>query len=167
MDKKDFSKIYLNYFESLCLYAYRFFSEKDEAYEIVQDVMLKLWGKRDNLSYIDNIEKYLYRSVYNGCVNKLEKLKVKKKYADDKRLKLLEIELENFEETFYQWEIREKINCAVEKLTTQEKIIFEMRYYESMKYKEIASQLCISERTVETHLQKAIKFLRNKLKKLR
>jgi len=167
MDKNEFSRIYLKYFEPLGLYAYRFFAEKDEAYEIVQDVMLKLWEKRDELSQINHIEKYLYRAVYNSCLNKLEKLKVQQKYVDHKRLKLLEIELESFEETFYQWEIREKINGAVDKLTAQEKKIFEMRYHEQMKYKEIANQLDISERTVETHLQKSIKFLRNKLKKIR
>jgi RNA polymerase sigma-70 factor (ECF subfamily) len=168
MDKKKFSKIYLNYFEPLCVYAYRFFQEKDEAYEIVQDVMLKLWEKKDTLlSNIDCIEKYLYRAVHNGCINKLEKLKVQNKYTDYRRLKLLEIELEDFEESFYQWEIREKINSEVENLSPKEKKIFELRYSENMKYREIASLLNISERTVETHLQKAIKFLRKKLKKFR
>jgi RNA polymerase sigma-70 factor (ECF subfamily) len=167
MSKKDFSKIYIKYFEPLCYYAFRFFSEKDEAYEIVQDVMLKIWEKKDTLSSIDNIEKYLYRCVYNSCINKLEKLKVQKKYVDSKRLKLLEIDLENFEDTFFQWEIREKINLEVSKLTSQERKIFEMRFLEDMKYKEIASKLSISERTVESHLQKAVKFLRKKLHKLR
>lgn len=167
MNKIRFSEIYLKYFEPLCFYAYRFFPEKDEAYEIVQDVMLKLWENKNTLSEINHIDKYLYRAVYNSCINKLEKLKVQKKYTDYKRLKLLEIELEDFEETFYLWEIREKIEKELGRLTPQEKTIFDLRYFENMRYKEIAKKLNISERTVETHLQKATKILRSKLKKMR
>lgn len=160
MNKQDFSEIYLDYFESLCLYAYRFFPEKEEAHDIVQEVMVKIWEKKESLPSIGNMEAYLYRAVYHGCLNKLEKLKVRDKYADRKRIRLLEIELESFEETFFQWELREKINDEVSKLSPQEKKIFTMRYLQSKKYKEIASLLNISERTVETHIQNATKKLR-------
>ncbi|SHE37730.1 RNA polymerase sigma-70 factor, ECF subfamily [Mariniphaga anaerophila] len=166
MDKNEFTKIYQAYFEPLCLYAFRFFPEEGEATEIVQEVMLRIWEKRNTLPPVQSIEKYLYRSVYNGCVNRLEKLKVQNKYINYSRVRLLEIELENFDDTFYQWEIREKIDNEVKKFTPQVKKIFEMRYLDSMKYKEIANELGISERTVETHLQKATKTLREKLRKL-
>lgn len=160
MNKQDFSEIYLDYFESLCLYAYRFFPEKEEAHDIVQEVMVKIWEKKESLPPIGNMEAYLYRAVYHGCLNKLEKLKVRDKYADRKRIRLLEIELESFEETFFQWELREKINDEVSKLSSQEKKIFTMRYLQSKRYKEIATLLNISERTVETHIQNATKKLR-------
>lgn len=160
MDKEDFSEIYLQYFESLCLYAYRFFPEKEEAHDIVQEVMVKIWEKKESISEIGNMKGYLYRAVYNGCINKLKKLKVRDKYADQRRLRLLEIELESFEETFFQWELREKINDEVDKLSPQEKKIFMMRYKQLKRYKEIASILNISERTVETHIQNATKKLR-------
>lgn len=163
MDKKEFSEIYLQYFESLCLYAYRFFPEKEVAHDIVQEVMVKVWEKKESISEIENIKGYLFRAVYNGCINKLKKLKVRDKYADQKRLMLLEIELENFEETFFQWELREKINTEVDKLSPQEKKIFMMRFIQLKRYKEIASILNISERTVESHIQNATKKLRTAL----
>lgn len=165
INKKSFTEIYLKYFESLCSYACRFSNDKDESYEIVQNVMMNLLEKENSLPNINSIEKYLFRSVYNSCINNLEKKKVQNKYINYKKIRLLEIELENFEETFYQNELKNIIQSEIKKFTPKEKIVFEMRYVDGLKYKDIAEKLNISTRTVESHLQKTIKILREKFKK--
>ncbi len=163
--KNLFKELYMDFYEPLCKYAFRYFSDKDEAEDIVQTVMAKLWEQKDKLHEIKNLENYMYRAVHNTCLNKIQQLKVKDNYSDYNQRQLALIELEDFEQTFYQWEIREKLDVEIEKLTPKAKEVFGMRFLENMRYKEISEKLNISERTVESHLQNAVKVLRARLKK--
>lgn len=163
--KRDFAALYKCYFEPLCRYAYRFFPNKDDAYEIVQDAMLKICEKRNSLPGIDSLEKYLFRMVYNSCLNRLEHIKVEKKYSDYAQIELLEMELESFEDTYYPPEVEAQLRSEIETLSPQAKKVLGLRYSDGLKYKEIAEALGISVRTVESHLQNSIKILQEKLKK--
>lgn len=163
--KQKFRALYLKYYEPLCNYAFRYLTNSDEAEDIVQSLMTKVWEQKEKLNNIENIESYLFRAVYNACLNKIQQQKSQEGFRDYNQYKLKLIEMENFEQTFYQWEIKENMDNEIAKLTPRAKQIFEMRFYENMRYKKIAEQLDISERTVETHLQNALKILRKKLKK--
>jgi RNA polymerase sigma-70 factor (ECF subfamily) len=165
-DSEAFSEIYLTLFEPLCRFAFRFFPNKDEATGIVQDVMIKMWEKRKSLKEVSCIENYLYRATYNACVNKIERLKVADKYINHTRLRLLEIEMDDYATVIDQWEMQDKLNSEIGKLPPQGQKVFTMRYLEGLSYKDIAEKLNISARTVESHIQESIKCLRKKLKGL-
>ncbi len=162
--QNEFECIYKKYFSPLCNYVKRYIYDEDSAREVVQETMIKFWKKIENGETVESPEKYLYRSVYNASLNKLEHIKVHNKYVSKANIRLKEIELENFEDTFYQWEIQENLEKEIKKLTPKCKEVFEMRYLECLCFKEIAEKLKISERTVESHVQSAIKKLRKRLK---
>ena len=162
--REAFSKAYELYFNLLCHYAYRYFQDQDEAYEIVQHTFLKIWEQRKKLEKVGSLKSYLFRSVHNACLNKIDHLKVINNYYTKEKLRLKEIELENFEDRMDNHEAEKLLISAINELPEKNRKVLELRYYENMKYKEIADQLHISERTVETHLRKSILEIRKKLK---
>src|SRR5512145_2502928 len=93
-----FTNIYLTYFETLCYFAFRFSKDENKASDIVQDVMAKLWEQKDKINEIKSIKSYHFRSVYNDYKNQHEHFQNKNNYISDKRRKLLQIEMEGFEQ---------------------------------------------------------------------
>lgn len=160
-DQQAFRLLYQKYYSPLCFYALRYVQDKDDAEEIVQSVMAKLFETRENHASIKNINAYLYRMVYNSCVNFIEKMKVRDRYKTETEAELAEIALED--ESPIDDDMKMQIAQAIRSLPEQSQKVFKMKYLHGLRYKEIAEELGIGERTVETHLKRAILSLREKL----
>lgn len=159
----DVDDLYAKMFIPLCLYAQRFFINTDEAKEVVQVVMVKLLENPILLRNAEYPEKYIYRAVYNECIGRLNKLKVEKAYKDYRKMQLVEIEMETFEETYFYEERGRKVAREVEKLPYRDRLLLELRFVNGKKYSEIAVELNLSKRTVETYIQHIVKKLRKRV----
>jgi RNA polymerase sigma-70 factor (family 1) len=136
-------------------------SSIDIAREIVQDFFVRLYEKRNSINIDVSVKSYLYRSIYNCCINYLNQ-----RNLQDKHLKNIDLERnveENLENEIYTVELQYKIYEVIEELPAKCKRIFKMNRLEGMKNDEIATQLNLSKRTVETQISKALKILRKKL----
>ena len=71
-----FQSIYKTYYSRLCVFAYGFLQNENDAEEIVQNVMLKLWEQKDKINEIENMQAYLFRSVKNQCLNFIKRNKL-------------------------------------------------------------------------------------------
>jgi RNA polymerase sigma-70 factor, ECF subfamily len=131
-----------------------------EAEDIVQTTIIKLWNNIEQLNKIDNIENYLYRCVKNACLNFLRNNKSRINHISEIDIALLEIANEQINDTDEKYEQIEK---AIEALPLQCKQILELNRFEGLSYKEIATKLNISHRTVDSHLCNAMKQIRKKL----
>ena len=162
--RKGFELIYRHYYGALCLHAARFFDDKDDAEDVVQKTLVKLWGKCDDLRNVVAIKTYLFRCVHNACVNELRQDKIKKVSYSDVDKELLEIanDVDDFELIEEQYRL---LNEAVNNLPPQSKKILEMKKMQGLSYNEIAEQLNISPRTVDNHLSQAMRSLRGLLNK--
>lgn len=155
-----FTSFYTQFFQKLLLTSDKYVEDVFVAEEIVQDVFLKIWESPEGLNEIKSINSYLYRSVINASINYLNRqkniekhhLKIAANYSEES---MIELDEEN--------ELIVLINNEIEKLPTQCKKVFKLSRFEQLKYKEIASLLDISERTVENHISNALKTLRNEL----
>ncbi|MCF8368556.1 MAG: RNA polymerase sigma-70 factor [Bacteroidales bacterium] len=163
-NKTHFEQVFKAYFKPLCFFAYGYLNDRDSAQEIVQDVFINLWGKRETMDPQKAIKSYLYTSVKNRCLNYIrDHKKFRSQYLD------IELELEiPFEDVdmFSESETRKKINNALDKLPEKCRQVFELSRFEEMKYKEIAINMGISIKTVEVQMSKALKILREELKDL-
>ena len=133
----------------------------DTAREIVQDFFVRLYEKRQTLSISISEKSYLYRSIYNCCINYITQ-----KNIQDKHLKSIDLERddeENLESEINTVELQYKIYEAIDGLPAKCQQIFKMNRLEGLKNEEIANQLNLSKRTVETQISKALKILRKKL----
>jgi RNA polymerase sigma-70 factor (ECF subfamily) len=127
--------------------------------DIVQSVFMKLWENRETID-IRSFRSYFIQCVKNRCVDHLRSQQVKAKF--DNRVP----ESDHFmmdEDLWTKTELSELIEQSVESLPPRCREIFRMSRYENLKIAEIADQLNISKRTVETQISKALKILRVKL----
>jgi len=155
--------IFKTHYRPLCNYAYSFLNDKDEAEEVVQSSFISLWEKRDTISIQTSFKSYLYRMVRNACLNAIKHQKVKKSYADQEKISGEPIH-NLVSETVVSTELEARIFKAIEVLPEQCRLVFQLSRFEELKYQEIADQLGISIKTVENHMGKALKIMREQLK---
>jgi len=161
--EKVFFDIYHKHYEELCYYAYRFLKDRDEAEEIVQDIIFKLWEQKELLDSVNSIRSYLYRSVYNRCLNFIKHQTHKDKYADKAWIELKKLEMSSHEE-YQTRELEQKIHEAINTLPDRCKEVFQLSRLDGKKNKEISEQLGISLKAVEANITRALSSLRENLK---
>lgn len=159
LNEVDFNNLYKLYYSKLCKYAWYLVNNTDLAEEIVQDFFTKLWHKQQQLKNIQSIESYFFQSVKNAAFTAYTRQQ--KENNEKEELKKTQT-IENntlFDEAFFL----QKLEQAIILLPKKTRIIYCLKYKEGLSYDEIAQYLKISERTVETHLYRALKKLRLKL----
>jgi RNA polymerase sigma-70 factor (ECF subfamily) len=158
-----FEQLFKKHFRELHAYAFSLLKDWDVAEEIVQALFLKLWEKNEWSHIQTSIKSYLYKSAYHDSLNYIRRQKVQLRYqtitahsmknhTDDAASKLKMGELE------------QHLNKALDKLPEKCRAIFHLSRFEELKYQEIANQLNISIKTVETHMGKALRILRKEMK---
>ena len=161
-DMGAFREIYRKYATIMQDFAAKF-TDRTTAEDLVQDVFMRIWVIRETSPINESLQSYLFRAVRNRCINHLEHLKVKANFETQEK-----IDLQIREASFYQspeqalirQEQLERIRQEIEKLPEKCRKVFKMTYNEDKKAAEIAQELNISVRTVETHIYKALKTLR-------
>lgn len=155
-----FAELYNRYAQDLFNYAFKLLTNDAEAKEAVQQVFIKLWEQRRRLDGMDKLKPYLYRAVYNTCLNIIRHRKVVEKSAGQLALDALFLELEDPE---HEAELSGKLRSGIAQLPEKNKEVVNLRFFSGLSTKEVSEQLGISPRTVETHVSKALKLLRNLL----
>lgn len=155
----DFEQIFKAHFTALHAYAYTILKDSEEAEEVVQNLFVKLWEKREALSVQSSVKAYLYRAVYNESINHLRHKKVQGAYKEQTAY-IMKNETEKSDTNILTSELEERIRLALNSLPEQCRTIFQMSRFEELKYKEIADQLGISIKTVENQIGKALQRMR-------
>jgi len=163
-NKSAFTKLFDSYYEPLCQYAYRYCNGDIEVVEdVVQEVFVRIWQKRDTWNPQIAVRSYLYRSVHNQAITNIRK----KRFETP-----LELNVENSAashdqsplENLQNDEIASRLKSAIALLPERRRQILLLRINHDMSYKEIAEMLNISVNTVDTQLRRALKLLRDQLR---
>lgn len=162
-DKTAFEMLFKQYYQPLCHYAFTYVQDRDEAEEIVQATFLTIWEKRDNLAIHTGVKPYLYAMVRNACLNVLKHEKVKQQHIA-LEMAVAERSVESVTRTVMATELETRIFRAMDRLPEQCRLVFKLSRFEELKYTEIASHLSISVKTVENHMGKALRIMREQLK---
>lgn len=158
-DNTAFTEIYNRYWKKLLAIAYHHSGDKTIAEEIVQEVFIGLWNRRQEL-YIDHGAAYLATAV---------RLAVFKQYAREKRRAEIKAAVTDpvlsswDEEKIYSRFQQQYIQGIVEQLPEKCRLVFRLSREEGLSIPEIAQKLGIAEKTAEAHLTKALRELRVKL----
>ena len=155
----EFEKLYKRFQPSLVSYAYYITKNNEESVELVNDVFLSVWDKRNRLKFDESLKTYLYTAVKNRSINYIKKQKLIKSYDD---------QLEMFSEFEADQSLLEKehyviVQQIMNDLPAKCKQVFAMSRIDQLSNKEIASLLDISIKTVEAQITKALKIFKKKL----
>ena len=159
-DKKAFKVVFDHYFNALSAFGYKYISDQFIVEDMVQEVFISFWDKRQNFNHINALKAFLYTSVRNKCLNHMKHQAVLQKHES---ALVYELESDQYftshvieEETFNQLfvEIRNLPGSA------QGIMLLALN---GLKHQEIADELNISVNTVKTQKKIAYSKLKEKL----
>lgn len=156
--------LYNHYYNAMCSHAVRFVYSRMYAEDIVSDVFVEFWQKRHFRNIKTSFRSYLFRSVRNRSLNFIRKefgRPIHDVPQDEFLSNFIRADEQLMYEHFYQ-----KVQEGIENMPTKCKKVFLMSRYEGKPLKEIAKIQNISVRTAETHMSKALKIMREVLKKI-
>ncbi|MEX0314613.1 MAG: RNA polymerase sigma factor [Allomuricauda sp.] len=158
-DETAYKNLYKAYYESLVRYCHTLTNDLQRAEDVVQNVLIKIWLNRDKIEITTSLKSYLYRAVFNEFVKDRGKLKQQEKMLLELKREALDDMVELDGEV-----LKEKLKLlenAIDQLPKKRKKVFLLNKREGYKYKEIAEELNLSEKTVEKHISRAIKQIRD------
>jgi len=165
MTEKDFEKVYNSLWSKLYCVAYNYFRDKTTAQEIVQDVFVNLWMKRESINEITNLESYLFKSVRNKIYDQFDKIASQEKLKQQVALQSSE-KTDSTKEDIEYADTLELINQEIDLLPTKTKKIFRLSRFDQYTNDEIAGRLHLSGKSVEYHITRALKRLRLRLNEI-
>ncbi|MEO6844673.1 MAG: RNA polymerase sigma-70 factor [Ginsengibacter sp.] len=147
------------------LYKERFYSvalkmtRSDEVSEdIVQDVFMHIWSKRESIMDVENPSSYFFTCVYRRVYQHYRKIALEKKLLQG--VSSIKESANTTEEIILAHESENLVSQAIAKLPPQQQLVFKLSKQEGLCREDIACQLHISPNTVKNHLSNAIKFIR-------
>jgi RNA polymerase sigma-70 factor (family 1) len=159
----DFDHIFREQYERLFFFTRQFIDDEEECADIVSDAFEKVCELRLEIRE-DTVNSFLYTHVRNRAIDYLRRKKVERGY-----LKFIQAETSRYIDRGYyeeQHEVDEIVTEVLSSLGEPTRTIFVHCYVDRMKYREVAELLGISKATVKKHIVKALKFIREKRKKI-
>ena len=164
LTEPQFEKLFKEFFIPLSNFAKQYVQDLDTAKDITQKVFLTLWEKRSQMNPEQSIKSYLFTSVKNRSLNYIRDHKKYRSEVLD--LDCGDINMMEEERPLEMADVQARVEQALNELPEKCRKVFELSRFRGMKYKEIAEELQIAQKTVEAHMSKAMKSLRENLKDL-
>lgn len=140
--------------------AMRLLNNSAEAEDAVQQTMMKLWQKKEELNQIENLRAFVIKVLQNDCLNKLKKEQtILKHHGQFGKMQPLSAEIT-------QGNMVAIIKAEINKLPEKQKIIIQLCDVEGFENKEIAEILDLEEGAVRTNLSRARQKIKMQLVKL-
>ena len=161
-DRMAFTEIYDRYFWMLHAHAYKWMRNREETRDVIHELFLALWEKRENLSFEPGLRSYLSAAARNRIFNLLSHKRIESEYLTS---------LNDFmdqgscitDHLVREKQLMEIIENEIAGMPDKMREVFELSRKENLSHREIAERLDISEQTVRKHVQHALKILRLKL----
>ena len=158
-DEQAFIQIYNQYRSKIYTYAHSLVKSTDTAEEIVQQVFIKIWQKKEQINPDLSFNAYLKKITLNHVLNYLKKAS-REKTLQEQIFNYAEEDTANADDYLLEKELRKIYMAAIEQLPAQKKLIYQMSRTQELSHEEIALKLNISKNTVKNHMVEATKGIR-------
>lgn len=162
-DQRAFTALFDAYYKQLGAYVFQLTESLPVTEEIVQDVFIKIWVKKETIAEVKSFKNYLFILCRNQTFDALRK-KAKQHVFQQKLEQFLKEESELAELSSPADVYREWIDQAVAKLPPQQQKVYILSRYERLKHEEISAKLQLSTETVKKHVQHAVRFIQHDLR---
>jgi len=168
-NKDAFKILFDEYYSKLLWFAARYVISLESADEIVKELFIELWQKRDKIIIRESLNAYLYASVRNRAINYLRNKNNQDRHiiietVENEDLTLYKSPAKGPSEALEQKEFEEAIEHIVETLPGRTRLVFTLHRNDGLSYSEISEVMEISVKTVENQMARAFKILRKKIK---
>lgn len=161
-DRLAFTAIYERYHSLLYIYAHKKLHDKEEAQDIIQEVLIALWNRRFDFSFDTSLKSYLFTAVRNKAFDLFTHKKVAAKYLVSLQ-GFIDISTESSDFLIREKDLSALIEQEIQTLPPKMREVFELSRKGRLTHKEISRILNISEHTVATQMKRALKVLRIRL----
>jgi len=146
------------YKDKMYRFAKYILSDEEEAIDLVQEVMLKLWQKRDELGQIKNIEAFAMKCVRNDAMNRMKRARVVQLYQNERK--------EDIQQEKYPSLIKELVLQLIQALPEKQRLVIHLRDVEEYEISEIGDTLSMEENAVRVNLMRARQKIKEQLQKV-
>ena len=160
-DYGAFEFLFNSMYPTLCEFCLKFVLVREVAEKLVSDVFHSIWQNRHRI-VVSSARSYLFIAVRNRGFDYLRKAK-RARWCDLEEASHIPVDLPDSHDIIAESELSQSIRRSVEALPRQCKTIFQMSRDQGLKYREIASVLNISIKTVETQMGRALKHLQQSI----
>lgn len=159
---KWFEQAYNTYFERLYRYAFSITKSKDLAEDVVEEVFVNIWEKQDGDTEIKSLDKYLYIATKHLAVSAASKNPDRFVYSySEETLQISDVV--DPESLLLSDELEKMISDAIKSLPAHCALVYDLVKIQGKSYEEVAVELGISKKTVESHIHKALLRIKEKL----
>ncbi len=162
-DRKAFAVLYDRYWERLIHTCYKRLKCLATSEEIVQEIFVDLFVRRNELQLNSSLEAYLKTAVKYKIYNHYRSQQVHQSYLD-RELNVQKILVPALDEVFQKKELNALIMAATAQMPEKCKQVFMLSRYQHLSHKDISDQLGISVSTVKKHITKATNILKANFK---
>ncbi|WP_316817125.1 RNA polymerase sigma-70 factor [Pedobacter nyackensis] len=161
-NSRAFDLLFDRYFNKLNHFALKYIRQQSVTEELIMDLMLKVWEKKDSFREEGSLGPYLFKSLKNAMIDYFRK----KELSTTPICKLVEDSFtqDTTNEAVSYNELQKIYLDSLNQLSPQRKLVFEMSRHENLSYRQIADTLNLSVKTVESHVSTSLLFLRKKMK---
>lgn len=164
-DPVAFTEIYERYWDKLLIYIMRVIQRQSDAEDIVQELFVSIWRRREDLLIDQRLSTYLYNSARYLAIRHLQKNSTYAHYLGRLAEQMTAIPAKEAgpEAEIFGRELEGHIDKLIDQLPGKMKEVFILSRKHHLSYKEIADRLSISEETVRKQIYKSLQILRNRL----
>jgi RNA polymerase sigma-70 factor (ECF subfamily) len=159
-DKEAFTMLYRRYWEDLFISAARALRSKTDAADLVQDIFLSIWNRRNDLRITGSLAAYLQTSVRYKVIKYIEKNITRRDYLVLLTEVLVNYQPPDAESQLQIKELQHVIHSAVEQMPNKMREVYQLSRKHHLSHKEIAERLAISDETVKKHIQHALQIIK-------
>lgn len=164
-DSFAFEVLFYKYRNKVKGFAVKLVPAQIDPEEVVQEVFVKLWLKKDTINPEKDFQSYLFSIAKHLVLDYLKSAVNRKLYFVGEHLQQ-DLLVEDGFETPLTEDMEEKLQKLIDEIPERRRAIFRMSRFEGLSYKQIAERLNISENTVDSQIRNALAFLRKEFRKM-
>ena len=167
-NKKSFEDLYNQYFQALINYGFRITKNENLIEDAVQELFISIWNNRTNLSEVNEVKFYLFRSLKNRILRQLEKDIFDKSEDVDVYLDLL-ISISEEQKKIDSEQLNTNLDTlqrAIAHLPLRQQEVINLKYYHDFTLDEIAKLMDVNKQSVSNLLFRSYAILRKLFKNL-